>query len=82
MAGVTYCLAAWPEKLDKLQKEIRSAFTSEDEIDNRGLQKLPYLFACVDEGSRIFAPTPEELPRVVRKGGDTICGTFIPEGVS
>ena len=71
-----------PEDYARLKKDIRSAFRSVDEIDARGVMALPFLTACIEETFRIFPPIPIAMPRVVPKGGCTIAGHFVPEGVS
>lgn len=42
---------------------------------------LPYLNAVINEGLRIAPPSVIGVPRIVPKGGDTICGQWVPEGV-
>lgn len=82
LSGVTYLLLTNPPTLTRLNAEIRSAFKSEDEIDFSSVSVLPYLLACLDEAFRVYPPVPSGLPRVVPKGGATICGNFVPENVS
>ena len=62
--------------------EIRDAFTSEDEIKLDKLNDLPYLNAVISEGLRLCPPIPIMLPRIVPEGGDTVCGMWLPAGVS
>ena len=68
--------------LEKLTAEIRAAFKSEGDISFEELVKLPYMTAVIEEGLRIFPSAPIGFVRTVPKGGDTVCGEFIPEGVS
>lgn len=82
LAGVTYLLMANPAKLAKLTEEIRSKFQSEDEITINSVGQLPYMLACLDEALRMYPPVAMGLPRVAPSGGVTICGHFVPEGVS
>jgi len=82
LSGVTFLLLTHESALRKLTDEIRSAFKSEDEINFASVSVLPYLLACLDEALRMYPPVPTGLPRVVPKGGATIAGEFVPEGVS
>lgn len=41
-----------------------------------------YLSACLEEGMRCFPAVPEGIRRVTPPSGATICGHFIPGGVS
>jgi hypothetical protein len=43
---------------------------------------LPFLNACIHEGLRVYPPGPIAFFRATPKGGNTICGEWIPEGVS
>ena len=81
MLGTTFLLAKNQEKFDALAREVRLAFSSEEEITMMAVQKLPYLSAAINEGLRMFPPTGEDLPRVVRPEGDIICGVPLPGGV-
>lgn len=82
MGVLTYYLLKNPQTLQRLQDELRTAFTTIDEITGRATQQCEYLNAVIEEGLRICAPIPFGLPRVVPPGGATIAGEFIPEGVS
>jgi cytochrome P450 len=64
-----------------LTDEVRQAFQSEDEITFNAVSSLPYLKACIEEGLRLYPPTPGGLPRTVPEGGATVCGTYVPEKV-
>ncbi|KAH6951099.1 cytochrome P450 [Ilyonectria sp. MPI-CAGE-AT-0026] len=78
LAGVTYFLLTTPAALKKLQHEVRSSFSSADEMDGDSTKKLPYLHAVVEEGLRLFPPVPLGLPRVCL--GATIDGYYVPSG--
>lgn len=82
LSGVTYLLATNPDALQKLTEEIRTAFKTEEEIDVASVSSLPYMMACLEEGLRVYPPTPLGPPRWVPKGGGTIAGYFVPENVS
>ncbi|GFF59802.1 isotrichodermin C-15 hydroxylase [Aspergillus udagawae] len=83
MAGFFFYIVRTPRAYRKLVNEIRSTFTSVDEI--RGGPKLTscqYLRACVDETMRIMPPGPSEMPRIVLPGGIIVDGDYIPEGTT
>lgn len=81
LSGAMYRLSTNPDKWDKLSSEIRMAFKDQSEIKLDALIRLPYLQAIIEECLRVYPPVSSGLPRVVPKGGVTICGDFIPEGV-
>ena len=82
MAGVTFHLLQNPEALEKLNKEVRSAFKSADEITIASVSRLPYLLACLNEGLRRYPPAVANLPRDVHEGGEMIAGEWVNENVS
>lgn len=82
LSGVTFLLAANPEKLARVTDEVRGAFGSEEEITIAAVGRLTYMLACLDEALRMYPPVPTGLPRVVPRGGKTFVGKFVPEGVS
>lgn len=82
LSGVTFFLLTNPHALKKLTEEVRSAFKSEDEINFTTVNQLPYLLACLDEALRMYPPVPTGLPRIVPKGGATICGYYVPENTT
>ncbi len=82
LAGITFHLLKHPESLKKAIAEIRSAFTTEDDIEPDTVKRLPYLAAMVSEGLRMYPPFPEGLPRLTPRQGAVICGEWVPGGVS
>lgn len=83
LASLTANLLRHPDVYNKLKSEIRTRFSSENEINLIAVNEdLPYLNACIEEGLRIFPPAPIGFLRTIQKGGDTIDGMFIPGGVS
>ncbi|KAF7557144.1 hypothetical protein G7Z17_g912 [Cylindrodendrum hubeiense] len=52
---------------DNLAKEVRSAFSSIDEITYQQAQYLPYLRAVIEESLRILPPNSGFIPRQVLK---------------
>ena len=82
LAGTTNYLLRFPEALAKVTQEIRSTYNNEADMNLTNLGKLSYLTAVIEEGLRIIAPVPLGMPRIVPKGGDTVCGEWLPEDVS
>jgi cytochrome P450 len=68
--------------VSSLVREVRESFKSEDEITFEKLASLQYLNATINEGMRLCPPVPTMLPRLVPEGGDTVCGMWMPAGVS
>ncbi|PGH35833.1 hypothetical protein GX50_01291 [[Emmonsia] crescens] len=78
LRSLTFLLFKNPDKMGKLVSEIRSAYTSSDQITYDSLLEQTYLNACIEEGLRYYPPCSNGLPRTVPKGGTTICGEFVP----
>lgn len=81
LSATTYYLTTHPDILAKLNSEVRSAFTTENEIDMISVSKLPYMLAILNESLRMFPPVVNGIPRLIGPGGDTIIGQYIPGGV-
>ncbi|KAL3480484.1 cytochrome P450 [Aspergillus californicus] len=69
-----------PDSLRALEREIRGAFSSSEDITLDAVNDLPFLNAVLQEGLRVCPPIPWVLPRLVPKGGSMVCGTWIPGG--
>jgi cytochrome P450 len=82
LSGATYHLLRNEEALQRLIKEVRSSFDSEEEITLTSVGKLSYMLACLNEGLRRYPPVAFGMPRVVPEGGANIVGKFVPEDVS
>ncbi|KAH7142783.1 cytochrome P450 [Dactylonectria estremocensis] len=72
LSGTTYLLAINQPVLAKLEAELRTCFSKEDEIDLLSVQKLQYMMAVFDEGLRIYPPVPSAIPRKTSSNGSTI----------
>jgi cytochrome P450 len=71
-----------PATLARLQNEIRSNFSSQNEIRTGAtLASCKYLRACIDEALRLSPPVGALLPRTTLVGGIDVLGQHIPEGV-
>ena len=79
---MTYYLLRNPSILEKLRAEVRSSFTSYEEITAAKANSLKYLRAVAQEAMRVYPPLPFALPRVVPRNGSTVDGHFLPAGVS
>ncbi|KAI0967161.1 isotrichodermin C-15 hydroxylase [Xylaria arbuscula] len=78
LTAVTSLLINNPHKLAKLNAEIRSTFTSQDDITAEAVSRLPYLVACIDETLRLFPQTGSPSLRLTDKK-TTIIGIPVPE---
>lgn len=82
LAGTTYYLLQNPEIMRRLHQEIESAYTSEEQITPQSVCELPFMLACLAETARIHPVALTGQPMVVPPAGDTVCGQWIPGGVS
>ncbi|KAF1821708.1 cytochrome P450 [Dissoconium aciculare CBS 342.82] len=82
LSGITYFLLRNPSKLARLTQEIRSAFTSINDLSLDPLRRLPYLQAVINEGLRMYPPVPIALHRVIPAGGALIAGDHLPAGTT
>ncbi len=78
LAGATYLLLRNPEKLRKLQDEIRSGFSTANDVTLAGINALKYSNAVIRETLRLWPPGPETTRRVVNTGGKIISGHYVP----
>jgi cytochrome P450 len=81
LCRILNCLVNNPLEMRKLQREVRVSFKQESDITFRALQNLSFLNAVISEGLRLYNPVAGSLLRMVPKGGDIVCGHFLPEGV-
>jgi cytochrome P450 len=79
LSGLTFLLLKNPAKMRKVLEEVRALPL--DQLTLAMLPRLPYMNACFEEGLRCYPPVPGGLPRVIAKGGNAICGDWLPEGV-
>ncbi|KAL8296862.1 hypothetical protein RB601_003680 [Gaeumannomyces tritici] len=78
LTGLTFYLLKNPEKLARMQAEVRARFGTSAEITDESTRGCPYLCAVVEEGLRIFNPAAFGLPRV--SPGTHVQGHWVPEG--
>lgn len=82
LSGTLYYLLANPDCLAKVTDEVRSAFSSMDDVTYEALAQQKYLDAALQEGLRLYPPVPTGAPRVTPMPGWSICGYWIPGGVN
>jgi cytochrome P450 len=81
LSGCIYLLLRNPDKLKKLREELLAEFKSVNDITILRVNRLPYLFAVIEESLRVYPPVPVSLPRVVPPEGASISGYWVPGGV-
>ncbi|KIW36372.1 hypothetical protein, variant 3 [Exophiala oligosperma] len=78
LSGLYFYLARYPECYNKLKQEIRTTFSSVDDIlGGKKLLECKYMRACVDEALRMSPGVPGYLTREAPEGG-TIDGYYMP----
>ena len=78
--AATYYLLENPLTYDRLRDEVRSKFSSWDQMSDDALQPLPYLYAVIEETLRLHTIAPFGLPRI--SPGATVDGHYVAKGVS
>ncbi|TLD15252.1 hypothetical protein PspLS_10767 [Pyricularia sp. CBS 133598] len=78
LVGIMFLLCKNPRAQQLLAQEVRSAFSSESDINMMSTSPLPFLHACIEEGLRLYPPASEIPPRV--SPGDYANGLYIPKG--
>ncbi|KAI1202685.1 cytochrome P450 monooxygenase-like protein [Nemania serpens] len=78
MTAITFQLVRSPEVLAKLQREVRSTFTSLDQITGDRTASLGYLNGVIEESLRMFPPVLLLLPR--HSPGAWVDGHYVPAG--
>jgi cytochrome P450 len=82
LSGATFYLLKNPVVLQKLQDEIRTSLSNEQDINLLSVMRLPYLNAVLEESLRMYPPVPATFPRTTPVGGAIVCGRFVPGGTS
>ncbi|KAI0469953.1 cytochrome P450 monooxygenase-like protein [Xylariaceae sp. FL0804] len=81
LSGIFFYLTGDLERCQKLTDEIRSVFTTAEEVVlGPKLQSCTYLKACIDEGMRLTPSGPCDPPREVLPRGIRIKGEYYPPG--
>ncbi|KAH7134111.1 cytochrome P450 monooxygenase [Dactylonectria macrodidyma] len=80
LSATFFYLLHHPAILAQVCKEVRSAFSDEDEIrPGPQLNSCEYLYACLKESLRMAPPGASLAPRLVLKGGITSGSHHFPE---
>lgn len=85
LIGATYLLLSQPKTFIRLAHEIRTHFSSEDQITLQSISSpktLPYLHAVIEESLRLCPPGPGTFPRRVPPEGRVVCGGFVAGGMT
>ena len=82
LSAATYHLLTHKAVLDKVCKEVRNAFHSQDEITFTAVSQLSYLNAVIEESLRMYPTIPTTHPRFSLPVGTIIDGHFVPGNVS
>ncbi|PVH91509.1 benzoate 4-monooxygenase cytochrome P450 [Periconia macrospinosa] len=82
LATIMYYILHDSKIEENMRNEIRSSFTTYEEITANTAAKLPYVHAVCLEALRIYVPLPLGLPRIVPAGGDKVAGEYVPEGTT
>lgn len=80
LSGTLYLLLTHGATLTRLQKEVRSTFASESDVDFAGVARLEYLGAVINEAMRVWHPVATPFVRQVPQGGGEVGGYYVPEG--
>lgn len=82
MSGLIFYLLKDNERFTKLKTEIRSTFSTNEEVTFTNVGKLSYLPACLNEGMRVYPPVADTFPRNTGPNSEVICGQVVPPWVS
>ena len=83
MSSVIYFSLKHPHVMEKLQKEVRDAFgTNQSTITSASASELSYMHAAILEALRMHSPGAISVPREVNRPGIVVSGKPIPVGVS
>lgn len=76
LSGVTYYLLKHPQALERLVEEVRTKFSSEEQIDMPGVNSLDYMLACINETFRLtlrFLALSQGRRKLARYWQDNTC---------
>lgn len=82
LAGWTYFVCTHPEVYSRLVNEVRNALETEEDIRWEKVKDLRYLEATLHEALRLYPPSPASQQRIVPRGGATIDGYYVAEGMT
>ncbi|PLB54726.1 cytochrome P450 [Aspergillus steynii IBT 23096] len=79
LCGCVYYLCKNRDCLDRLCREVRTEFSTDDQIVSPQCNRLTYLNAVIEESLRLYPPAAAGLPRLVPKEGAIVNGRFLPQ---
>lgn len=82
LAGITFLLCRHREAFRRLAAEVRGAFAREADITLASTSRLAYLRAVIEEGLRMYPPSPGTFPRFVPGRGAEFEGRWVPGGTA
>lgn len=80
LSGLVYYLLNNPEVYEKTVQEIRTSFSSSEDINLDTISRLQYTQAVLTETMRLYPPVPASLDRCVPPGGGIVNGCPLPAG--
>lgn len=80
LSGLFFLICRNPTAYKRLADEVRTSFKSEEEINMRSSNHLPYLHATIEESMRVYPPVVMIAPR--QSPGASVNGIYVPKGVS
>ena len=82
LSGCVWLLLQNPDVLRKLERHVRTFFSTADEINLASVGRLDYMMAALNEALRLYPPVPMQSNRIVNESGTVIAGQWVPSGVS
>ncbi|KJZ69710.1 hypothetical protein HIM_10904 [Hirsutella minnesotensis 3608] len=79
LSAAVFYLAKNTRAYEKLMREVRSTFSTEDQINITSVQTLQYMSAVLNETLRMYPPVPSGIPRRICKSGNVVLGQYVPE---
>lgn len=80
LTGLLNYLLRNPDDLAAVTNEVRTAFTSTNQIAGPKLKQLPILNATLNEGMRLCPTIPDAMRRNVPPSGGVVAGEVLPAG--
>lgn len=82
MSAMCYFILRHQRVYRRMVEEVRSTFTSYEDINMVTTNGLKYVPAVVEETFRIYPPSPNAFPRIVPGKGEAIEGHWVPGGTT
>jgi cytochrome P450 len=83
LSGASWLLCKNKDIYAKVKQEVRSAYSTDDDITPKSVNNLPYMIAVLSEAMRLFPPTGFGFPRIIGANeGQSIAGYHVPSDVS